>query len=200
MAVRRSRTRSALAAGAENALPPSCPTSAWLAPKPRVRLMIAHRFRARLWRSTGVLRLAHQGKFYEGSSGVLWPGTGQAADSCCSCLKSGNARSKWITRSQRPQLALRAIRRANVRFGIQPSQSRLRANDRSWVREVSSQRFTLRHRAISALVITGLITQSGAGDRSAVGRDKVCSASGSGATAWLVAARPSFSRSEREVE
>jgi hypothetical protein len=34
----------------KDALPPSCPTSGQLAPKPRVCLMIAHRFRVRLCR------------------------------------------------------------------------------------------------------------------------------------------------------
>jgi len=50
MAVRRSTTRSAIAAGAGKRATPWDPTSGLPAPKPRVRLMIAYRFRARLWR------------------------------------------------------------------------------------------------------------------------------------------------------
>ena len=37
-------------------------------------------------------------------------------------------KAKWITR-RNPRLALRAIRYANVRFGILPTQSRVRGND-----------------------------------------------------------------------
>src|SRR6478736_6608579 len=51
MAVRRSTTESAIAAGAEKRatpLPARHPNGAQ--PEPRVRLMIAHRFLARLWR------------------------------------------------------------------------------------------------------------------------------------------------------
>ena len=40
-------------------------------------------------------------------------------------------KAKWITR-RNPRLALRAIRQANVRFGILPTQSRFRGNDVGW--------------------------------------------------------------------
>ena len=209
MAVRRSTTESAIAAGAEKRatpLPARHPDGAQ--PEPRVRLMIAHRFLARLWRPcVPEMETPSQISGLAPHPNPL-PDIRRGEGACRACATRNSTGSA-------PQSVVREVQINLVRVSLSfpsPHRHLMGRGQGEWqdcqpsarFRKIkarrSSHRFRLRHSAISASVITGLIVHSvGAARR--VGGCLAIAAAGSGpdGLACVVAASPSFSRTERRV-